>query len=218
MQTAILTSNTISILEQIQTTAIAKAATLLRPPLIKEETDAKMRSTGKEYYVASMTDFPNTGYLCSLDRQITIEEQLDIAYKYAIQANDVLISIVGSIGHVGIVPPDFKEAAVPSSNILIVRLHESSPEKAILAGMFYKSRPGQEILRDLTHGKTIPLISKKAFAATPFPEANEQNIQAAISLFDKEILAEQKCSQLHKDIENARATFLIQFNEQYPQN
>lgn len=218
MQSTILTSNTISILQQIQTTAIAKAATLLRPPLIKEEADAKIRSTGKKYYVVSMTDFPDTGYLRTLERQIIIDTQLDIAGKYAIKANDVLISIVGSIGHVAIIPPDFDEAAVPSSNILIVRLHESNPEKAILAGMFYKSKPGQEILRDLTHGKTIPLISKKAFAATPFPCENEQNIQAAISLFDMEILAEQKCSQLHKDIENARNSFLIQYDEQYPQN
>ena len=208
MITTRLSQDTISLLEEVPTTTVAEVAILLRPPLIKNEPEAQRNPEAKTYGVASITDFPESGYLGEIERHITVSEQQSTAEKYRIQPNDVLVSIVGSIGRVAVVPPDFDQNAVPSSNIVIIRMHNGDSHTAILAAMYYKSELGQSILQDLTHGKTIPLISKKAFAATPFPAINDDSIQAALSLYEQEIIAERQCRKMYEDIRSARKNFL----------
>ncbi|AFG36681.1 restriction endonuclease subunit S [Spirochaeta africana] len=203
-----LSSSTASLFHNIDTTTPAEIAHLLRSPLVKDEPEAHRSSTAQEFFVASITDFPDSGYLNQLDRRITVDTQIDVARKYQLQPNDVLVSIVGSIGRVAIVAPDFKLSAIPSSNILVLRSRNQDRSTAVLTAMYYKSTLGQQILADLTHGKTIPLISKKAFAHTPFPMPNDQNLQAAVSLFDLEVMVQQKCEQLKNDVLQARKTFL----------
>ena len=209
MVSTLLSKNATALLTNIDTTTIAETAFMLRPPLIKNESDAEKAGKGTSFGIASITDFPESGYLSSTERQIIVQEQNNVAQKYSLQPHDVMLSIVGSIGRVAIIGPDYNGKMVPSSNIVIIRMHEPSAQKAILCGMFYKSAIGQQILADLTHGKTIPLISKKTLASTPFPAATEKNLAAALALFEQETLAEEKCRQLREDIKTARSNFLI---------
>ncbi len=204
-----LSNETTSILKSLPTTTPGKIATLLRSPLIKDEPDAEQKQDADKYFVASITDFPPNGYLTRLAKSVTVKNQISIAEKYQLQPNDVLVSIVGSIGRVAIIAPDFNMKAIPSSNLLVFRLREHNPQAAILIAMFYKSSIGQRILADLTHGKTIPLISKKAFTKTPFPALTEGNLQSAVSLFDLEVMVDQQCKKLHQDAVKARENFLV---------
>ncbi len=207
MPSSPLSNETKKNLAHIQTVAIAEYALLLRAPLLKDEAGAKEKAETVKYGLASITDFPQNGYLDHIERSIHVHDQIPTAEKYSLQENDVLISIVGSIGRVAIVGQE-ADLSLPSSNILVVRLYNNSPQNAIFCAMFYKSLLGQSILRDLTHGTTIPLISKKRFAATPFPAFTDENLQAGLSLFELETLTEQRCRQLHHDIHVARLQFL----------
>lgn len=203
-----LHATTHAMLDSVATTTVAETALLLRSPLIKDEPNAPRTPESINFQVVSITDFPECGYLGNSERSISVKNQLATAYKYQLQPNDVLISIVGSIGRVAIVPPDFQNQAIPSSNLVIFRLFNPDPQAAILAGMFYKSDMGQKILADLTHGKTIPLISKKTFAKTPFPVIENEVIYDGVSLFNKEIWAKQKCMEIEEDVRTARKHFL----------
>ncbi len=177
---------------------------ILRAPLIKNE-NAK---NSQLYHVASITDIPASGYLDMPKKEIRVKQSLPKAEKYELEPFDVLLTIVGTIGEITILPEKLPGKWIPSSNMLIIRFNDSKQDKAIAFYMFMKSKHGQSILKNLTHGATIPIISKKAFSKKLIPELTTDIKRESKKFFNNESKIFQKIEDLKKSAEELRATYL----------
>ena len=179
-------------------------ARILRAPLLKNENTRG----GDVYNVASIADMEDYGYLPTPKKEIRIKANLARAEKYRLEADDVLLTIVGTIGKISIVPSDLSGKWIPTSNMLIIRFKDERSDKAIAFTMFMKSEYGRAILSKLTHGKTIPIISKKAFARTYIPELTSPVRKESKLLFSKEEKLYLKREELVAQAEELRKDYL----------
>ncbi len=179
-------------------------ARILRAPLLKNEDD----QTGRPFHVAAITDFPEVGYMDRPARVISISDNLKLARKYQLQPYDVLVTIVGTIGRVAVVPPELSEDWVPATNMLAVRFREDAEKKAIAFAIYMKSPHGQQVLADLTHGTTIPLVSKKEFSRRLIPYLSPEVCDESMTIFYREMEIEKQRAELADEIRRLRDGFL----------
>ncbi len=184
--------------------ALSEVATLLRAPLMKDEGGAG----GACYKVLSITDFPDYGNTAVPAKEVRIRQNLPKAEKYHLEPYDVLISIVGTIGKIIMVPGDMDGNWIPTSNMLIIRFREQKAENAVAFVLFMKSTHGQNILKRLTHGVKIPMISKKAFAKILVPVLSSDIRRLAKSTLMREERLYQKIEEIVNSIREVRAEYL----------
>ncbi|TVR56477.1 MAG: hypothetical protein EA426_13565 [Spirochaetaceae bacterium] len=180
------------------------AATVLRAPLIKNEPvkGALM------YHVVSITDMNDFGFLITPKKTIKIKEKLPKARKYELEPFDVLLTIVGTIGKITILPDALEGQWIPASNMLIVRFTKDKLDNAIAFVMFMKSRYGVDILTKLTHGTTIPIVSKKAFSRVVIPQLTPEVKKESKELFTKEERLYLKRQELEVAAQQLRGEYL----------
>jgi len=179
-------------------------AVILRAPLIKDENSPM----GRDFRIVSINDFPEAGYLSSPERSIRVHSMLDKAEKYRLEPFDILLTIVGTIGKTAILPANIDEPCIPSSNMLIIRFRDDKWEKAITFLAFLKSNYGMRLLDELTHGRTIPIVSKKEFSATTIPAFEKNLIERGKHIFDQEVKVKKDRQRLADEIAAVRARFL----------
>lgn len=183
---------------------LAEEARILRAPLLKNENTR----AGDMYHVASIADMEDYGYLKTPKKEIRIKANAQKAEKYHLEGDDVLLTIVGTIGKISVVPSDLTGKWIPTSNMLIIRFREDKAEKAVAFTMFMKSEYGRGILSKLTHGKTIPIISKKAFSRTLVPALTTATRKESKMLFAKEEKLYLKREELVAQAEELRKSYL----------
>lgn len=179
-------------------------ARILRAPLLKNEDQV----SGEPFRVAAITDFPSAGFLGTPSRRILVGESAKLAHKYSLQPYDVLVTIVGTIGHVAIVPPEIEENWVPATNMLVIRFREETEKKAIGFAVYMRSRHGQRILEELTHGTTIPLVSKKEFSRRLIPYLSPEVCDESMTIFYREIELEEQRRKIAEEMQSLRDGFL----------
>ncbi len=184
---------------------LSDVAKVLRAPLLKNETTRG----GDAYRVASISDMNDFGYLPTPEKEIRLRQGVAKAEKYRLEPHDVLLTIVGTIGKISIVPAEFAEKWIPTSNMLIIRFLEDKAENAVAFTMFIKSMHGRSLLAKLTHGKTIPIISKKAFAKTVLPALTATVRKESKSVFSREEKLYQKRDELLDQAEELRKSYLV---------
>lgn len=151
-------------------------ARVIRAPLFTTSSDDPCRT----YRIVSIRDFPSAGYLPEPARLVYLPPDDRQAEKYVVHPCDVLVTIVGTIGRVTIVPPNCPRNWIPATNIFVVRFFEADER---IARTFYglmKSRFGAQVLYNLAHGSRIQIVSKKQFSRTPIPPFTTE----LVSLFD----------------------------------
>ncbi|TVR88948.1 MAG: hypothetical protein EA428_11095 [Spirochaetaceae bacterium] len=179
-------------------------AVILRAPLIKDENSPM----GRDFRIVSINDFPEAGYLSPPERTIRVQSMLDKAEKYRLEPYDLLLTIVGTIGKTAILPEHMDEPWIPSSNMLIIRFRDDKWEKAITFLAFLKSNYGTRLLEELTHGRTIPIVSKKEFSSTTIPAFEHDLVEKGKHIFEKEVKIAQERQHLADQIATVRAQFL----------
>ncbi len=162
---------------------LIQRAAVLRAPLLKTESGRSL----SPFRVVSIKDFPPAGYLEEPERTIYLRERIPQARKYALQPYDVLVTIVGTIGEVTILPPECPTNWIPATNMFVVRM-DNDPDGS-KARTFYglmKSSFGQDILESLAHGARIQIVSKKRFSRTAFPPFTNETIAIFEELWQQE--------------------------------
>ncbi|MFP4382829.1 MAG: hypothetical protein ACLFSE_02205 [Spirochaetia bacterium] len=155
---------------------------ILRAPLLKNEPG----KGAQEYKMVSITDFPDFGFIDIPAKTIKIKQSLAKAEKYHLAPFDVLLTIVGTVGKIGILPESFKGRWIPSSNMLAIRFDKHQQENALAFTAFIRSETGIKLLNKLTHGTTIPIISKKEFAKIVVPKLTVNLKKKMKTLYSKE--------------------------------
>lgn len=189
--------------ESWPTTTLSEQATILRAPLIKSEN----QRDGRRFRLASITDMDDHGYLPTPQRVLHLVHAEPLARKYELQDHDVLLSIVGTVGRITIVPPNRSESWISASNMLIIRFREEQRANAIAFTMFMKGPKGRAILDELTHGTSIPMISKKAFSKTRIPQLSERVRMLSTELFEKERSLYRQQTELLQRVYQLQATY-----------
>lgn len=189
--------------QEWEQTVLAQNATILRAPLIKSEN----QRDGTRFRLASITDMDDHGFLPTPHRILHLKGAEPLARKYQLQDHDVLLTIVGTIGRITIVPPNRTEPWISASNMLIIRFREEKRANAIAFTMFMKGPRGRAILDELTHGTTIPIISKKAFAKVLIPKLTADVWTISEDLFERERELYRRRADLLQKAHQLRATY-----------
>ncbi len=156
---------------------------LLRAPLFRNEQNGT-----HPLRIASISDFPCCGYLPTPRRTVVLlGDSHREASRYTLLPYDVLLTIVGTVGRLAILPETVSEEWVPATNIVILRFREPSPPGAMALYLYFRTEAGRKTVGELVHGKSIPLVSKKALAKVPLPTLGPEVREDAAALFRQEV-------------------------------
>lgn len=163
-------------------TTLQATASVMRAPLFKtQDGDSPF-----EFLVASIKDFPEAGYLPTPERRIQLTSDTERAQRYLLEAHDVLVITVGSIGHVTVVPEDCEANIIPATNMYVVRFSDDRDRRSKALYSIFKSPAGQELLENLARGRGIQIVPKKVFARIQIPEFSEELLQTTEELWRRE--------------------------------
>ncbi len=191
----------------VETARLADEADLLRlPPGVKDE---KIKKGGKKIRSISITDIPEAGYLEEVESVISLStDKFKGLKKYGIQPFDVLMSIQGTVGNVGVVPESFAGNWMANISLLVIRFHEAKQDNAIAFTMFMKSAHGREIIKKLQKGDSIKRINVKELASVQIPELNASIKKEAYSAFEKELEIKKQIDDLRASMDEVRTQYL----------
>lgn len=144
-------------LQSDETIALGEVFEIIRPlPLLRDGDGVRVQEVGAG-------DLPAYGYIDRANRTVTVEA--GIAKRNAhqfLRPFDVVLVIKGSVGKVGIVPadgpPEGEGGWVASQSTIMLRGRRSDPLEAHALAVQLRSVVGQELLKMITSGASIPLI------------------------------------------------------------
>lgn len=183
---------------------LSETAALLRAPLFKDESSAG----GKTFKILSVVDIKEFGHNARPGKGIRVNAFLQKAEKYRLKPFDVVISIVGTIGRICIVPENAPDNWIPTSNMLIIRFKEERVDNALAFTMFMHSCYGEKILKALTHGTKIAMISKKEFSKIRIPALTPEIRKQARLLYMQEEKLSHKIEECLETIRSLRGSYL----------
>jgi len=175
------------------------------PPTIRNESTKK----GSKIRLLTIGDIPRAGYIKKSSREITLSAgTFKKCQKYKIEPLDVVMSVSGTIGKIAIVTDSFKEKALPSVNLLVIRFGEDKLANAMNLCMFIKSNQGQKILEKMKTGKAIKRINVKDFYSTKIPVLNAAVKKAAKAAYTQELKLHEKIVESKKSLAELRSKYL----------
>ncbi len=186
---------------------LGQVAGLLRlPPGVRDE---KNKKGGKNIKVISIVDLPEAGYISKIKDTITLSaEKINSIKKYAIQPFDVLMSIQGTVGKVGVVPASMRGDVIANISLIAIRFKEHKADNAVALLQYLKSTAGRKLITKLQKGTTIKRINVKEFAAVKVPELTADIKRLSKAVFDKEVKALEKINAMYDSLEEIRQSYL----------
>ena len=186
---------------------LGDAARLLRlPPGVRDE---KSKKGGKKIKVISIVDLPEAGYISNIKDTITLsKEKFSSIKKYVIQPFDVLMSIQGTVGKVGVVAESMRGDIIANISLLAIRFKENKADNAVALLQYLKSTGGRKLITKLQKGSTIKRINVKEFAAAKVPMLTADIKRQSKSVFDKEVKALEKIMDMYDSLEAIRKSYL----------
>ncbi|HKK49312.1 MAG TPA: hypothetical protein VJ932_09455 [Alkalispirochaeta sp.] len=175
-------SPVVSLPAQTPLQTLNKAATVLRAPLFKSESNRN----GVAFRVVSIKDFPEAGYVPPPERVVRLTESADKAGRYTLHPYDVLVITVGSIGHVTVVPEDCEDNWIPATNMYVVRFDDDIPRRSRALYAVLKSPSGQSLLERMARGRGIQIVPKKVFSQIQVPVFNDDVLHITEQLWKQE--------------------------------
>ena len=191
----------------LQSVKLSSVADLLRlPPGVK---DQKVKQGGKKIKSISITDIPEAGYIAGVDSQITLSaDKYKSLKKYVIQPYDVIMSIQGTVGTVGIVAEKFAGNWLANISLLVIRFSENQQDNAIALCMYLKSSSGRDLIAKLQKGDAIKRINVKEFAAIPVRVLDPAIKKASNLAFKEELNLKARIDDLYVKIGELRKAYL----------
>lgn len=156
------TEKVLSILAKSKTCALENVVDILRPIA-----NAKLKDAGTErIFEVQASDIPEYGYIQAASKEIDITANLlQKSAAQFLQADDIILTVRGSTGKVGIVSADlvakYGNRAIVGQTGLILRVKNPDVISAKSLLMQLRSPLGQQQLKLISTGEVIPSISLK---------------------------------------------------------
>jgi type I restriction enzyme M protein len=149
-----------SVLEETKTFDLADIAEIIRPQAISGDKQGAVVSFAE----VSLQDVLPDGTIRHPNKRVHVDDLAQAkAMRMRLQAGDVLLSVRGRIGTVGIVPErksdDSPNEWLASQAFVILRLRDSSSITPLILYRYLSSPFGQGLLNSLATGMTVPMVS-----------------------------------------------------------
>lgn len=149
-----------TVLEDAKTVELNDLAEIIRPQALPAD-DGEQTHIFAE---VSVQDVQGDGSIDEPTKLVKIEDRnLAKVMRQKLEPDDVLLSVRGRIGTVGIVPTIRDEVGaaewLASQAFVILRLRNNSPITPLILYRYLASPLGQGLLNSLTTGATVPMIS-----------------------------------------------------------
>lgn len=196
-----------ALLASAKTVALEDIATLVRPPLLSTDRDS---STTEEFddestlpiFEIGASDLPEFSYISKPGRRVTLDPKARADAQF-LRPNDIVLIVKGSVGKIGIVSGDDEpeEACVwtASQSAIVVRVHERARIDPRALFVQLRSPLGQEFLRGIVSGATIPLIQLKELRRLPVIVPTREIERQAINALGAEAVLERQITDLRAE-------------------
>lgn len=199
--TAPVVSNTVQATVKLPEIAILRRSQII-PPF----------KNGRKVHEVIPADLPMAGFINDGK-----EKRVDIASKtyetYRLEPLDVVLSVKGIVGKVGIIKPD-AENLIASQAFHIIRILNpdrlSKIRDAKYLYMFFKSAYGQSLLSSITSGTLSPQIPVSAINKMEIPWPKPEIRESICKLFEEEIAIANKIIAHEKDIQKIQGEKFLQ--------
>lgn len=167
---------------------------------------------GRKVYEVIPADLPMAGFI-----KDGKEKHVDVASKtyetYRLEPLDVILSVKGIVGKVGIIRAD-AENFIASQAFHIIRILNpdrlSKIRDAKYLYMFFKSTYGQSLLSSITSGTLSPQIPVSAINKMEIPWPKPEIRESICKLFEEEIAIANKIIAHEKDIQKIQGEKFLQ--------
>ncbi|NCB46909.1 restriction endonuclease subunit M/S [bacterium] len=167
---------------------------------------------GRKVLEISPVDLPMAGFI-----KDGKEKKVDVASKtyetYRLEPLDVILSVKGIVGKVGIIKPDAADL-IASQAFHIIRILNpdrlSKTRDAKYLYMFFKSTYGQSLLSSITSGNLSPQIPVSAINKMDIPWPKPEIRESVGNLFNKEVDVSQQILALQKNIQSIHGEEFLQ--------
>jgi type I restriction enzyme M protein len=186
-----------ALLASAKTVALEDLVTFVRPPLISSDRDqANGDDMADEFappvFEVGAADLPEFSYIAKPGRRVTIDAKSRAADQF-LRANDIVLIIKGSVGKIGIVPANHESASwIAGQSAMVMRVRENAGIDARALFVQLRSAFGQELLKGIVSGATIPLIQLKELKRLLVMVTSLEQQQAAIGALEKEAALEEQ--------------------------
>jgi len=189
------------VMERYRTDALEERAEIIRPLAESETTDPI------DVLEVGAADIQAGGFIPHPTKATTVSSGRARGGAVFLQPYDLIFVIKGSVGKVSIAPKDTPRPGpggwVVGQSMAVVRL-KASAEYCMAMAVFFRSDVGQELLRRLAAGATIPFLQIRELRQLKVPFLLENEVmEAAQVLSDQEDLR-QKILQLQTALENTK--------------
>lgn len=193
-----------SILESNEVVVLEDIANLIRPQSVRSK-DASV----EDFYEVMLNDVPGNGYIKTPERTIGVGPKLlRRANQLLLQPHDVLVSVKGTIGRVGIVPESFEGKWLAGQAFQIIRLEPGSQiiDPHVLY-MYLKSSVCNDILKSRAAGATVQMIQIRDMKKLPVIVLSREQQLKVLENFQKEIKIQKEIEQLQRQLDAVKDKF-----------
>jgi type I restriction enzyme M protein len=184
-------------LASADTVPLGDVVTTIRPmPIAKDNAGFTVMEVGA-------ADLPRLGYITAPGRMLRVDRQ--VADKNALQflrPLDIVLIVKGSVGKVGIVPPSIPlsgpGAWVAGQSAIVLRTSSKAGIDPRALAVQLRSPLGQELLRGIVSGASIPLIQVRELLRLHVLVPDPVTAERALEALDQEAELQREIDQLLK--------------------
>lgn len=179
-------------------------ATIKKSQLFKNEQE------GEFIFELSPSDFSDAGLTFEYNGRAKKIKKNKKINTYQLENSDILLSTKGTIGKVALVCITDKQCITSQASV-IIRLYESNPDKkfskAIELYMYLKSNLGQNVLKELVSGTSMPLISTNDIKKLLIPIVTTEKSKNIIQNYSNEIRLMDKITSLQNEVQTIHTNY-----------
>lgn len=137
-------------------------------------------NSSEEALEVGVADLPEFGYIRLPQKRVQLA-----SLRNALKPLDILLAVKGSVGKVGIVPPDLDATWVAGQSCMVLRLNQSTGHSPHSLLLYLRSELGQASLSRITSGAAVQLIQLRELRKLSVLVPPLQDQQAAVQVFDQ---------------------------------
>ena len=195
-----------AILASTKTVALEDLVALIRPPLIVSDRDQPIDSDPADealpVFEVGAADLPALAYVTKPGRRVKLDPRAR-ADAEVLCPNDIVLIVKGSVGKIGIasgdVEPDEACVWIAGQSAIVLRVRDPSRIDPRALFMQLRSPLGQQLLKGIVSGATIPLIQLKELRKLPVILQDAATQQQAIAALEAEAALERQITQLRNE-------------------
>lgn len=195
-----------AMLAEVQTARLEDVVEFLRSPPIAgdaevDSSDEPRRVGSVPAHEVTVSDLPAFGFVTTPGRRVWIDPKADFDTA-ALRKGDIILVVKGSVGRVGIVSgaveSDDTHLWFASQSAIVLRVRDPSRMDPRALFMQLRSPLGQQLLKGIVSGATVPLIQLKELRKLLVIAQDPATQQRATSALEEEANLECQITELRE--------------------